>query len=144
MDARACPCARRREGVDAHASIHPSSPPLSRHQPRSPLLSACVIGQASVWRDLTANSLDQLDIALVPVLVIDGFRTSSHPCRPFCVFQWFIERGFTEGSLEQLPPARQRLYNAARGSKIYLKTLTGSRSVDAQELFWSSGKGPTG
>jgi len=66
------------------------------------------------------------------------FALSTH------TMQWFIERGFTEGSLEQLPPARQRLYNAARGSKIYLKTLTGSRSVDAQELFWSSGKGPTG
>ena len=39
-----------------------------------------------------------------------------------------------------LPASRQALYNHKRNSKIYSKALTTSRSVDADELFWSSAK----
>jgi amino-acid N-acetyltransferase len=36
---------------------------------------------------------------------------------------WFIEHGFVEGSLDELPQARQELYNFQRQSKIFLKSL---------------------
>jgi amino-acid N-acetyltransferase len=36
---------------------------------------------------------------------------------------WFIEQGFTEGSREALPQARQRLYNLQRNSKVFFKSL---------------------
>jgi amino-acid N-acetyltransferase len=36
---------------------------------------------------------------------------------------WFIEHGFVESSLEELPEARQRLYNFQRQSKIFIKKL---------------------
>ena len=36
---------------------------------------------------------------------------------------WFIEHGFAEGSVAQLPAERQRLYNYQRNSKIFLKQL---------------------
>jgi amino-acid N-acetyltransferase len=37
---------------------------------------------------------------------------------------WFLEQGFTENSLDTLPPARQALYNLQRNSKVFSKTLT--------------------
>ena len=36
---------------------------------------------------------------------------------------WFIEKGFTEGDLEQIPIQRRDMYNAQRNSKIYIKNL---------------------
>jgi len=36
---------------------------------------------------------------------------------------WFIEKGFVEGNLEQIPIQRRDMYNAQRNSKIYIKTL---------------------
>jgi len=36
---------------------------------------------------------------------------------------WFIARGYSEMSLEDLPPSRRASYNQARNSKIYQKTL---------------------
>ncbi|MGC9455969.1 MAG: amino-acid N-acetyltransferase [Halothiobacillaceae bacterium] len=36
---------------------------------------------------------------------------------------WFKERGFVEGAVEQLPVARQALYNFRRNSKIFRKRL---------------------
>jgi len=36
---------------------------------------------------------------------------------------WFIEKGFTEGSLDQIPIQRRDMYNAQRNSKIYIKNL---------------------
>ena len=37
---------------------------------------------------------------------------------------WFLERGFLESSLEDLPMAKQDLYNYRRNSKILVKKLT--------------------
>lgn len=37
---------------------------------------------------------------------------------------WFIEQGFKQGSLDQLPEQRQALYNYQRNSKIFVKSLT--------------------
>ncbi|MFK7829790.1 MAG: amino-acid N-acetyltransferase [Congregibacter sp.] len=37
---------------------------------------------------------------------------------------WFIEQGFAEGNLEQLPPGRQALYNLQRNSKVFQKRLS--------------------
>ena len=36
---------------------------------------------------------------------------------------WFIEQGFTECSVEQLPEYRQRLYNYQRRSKVFYKAV---------------------
>ncbi len=36
---------------------------------------------------------------------------------------WFLERGFIEGSIEQLPTERQKMYNFQRNSKVFVKTL---------------------
>jgi amino-acid N-acetyltransferase len=37
---------------------------------------------------------------------------------------WFLEQGFSENSLDTLPPERQALYNLQRNSKVFSKTLT--------------------
>lgn len=36
---------------------------------------------------------------------------------------WFLEQGFVESSLDELPPARQALYNLQRNSKVFTKAL---------------------
>ena len=36
---------------------------------------------------------------------------------------WFIERGFKEGTVEQLPEQKQALYNFQRRSKVFVKKL---------------------
>jgi len=36
---------------------------------------------------------------------------------------WFIEKGFVEGELEQIPIQRRDMYNARRNSRIYIKKL---------------------
>jgi amino-acid N-acetyltransferase len=36
---------------------------------------------------------------------------------------WFVERGFAEASVENLPQAKQGLYNYQRRSKVFIKTL---------------------
>jgi amino-acid N-acetyltransferase len=40
---------------------------------------------------------------------------------------WFRERGFLPGRVDDLPAARQRQYNAARNSQIYIKQLDAHR-----------------
>ena len=52
--------------------------------------------------------------------------------------QWFIERGFEEVGVNDLPPSRQKSYNYARRSKIYMKRLAGTRELDAEELMWEN------
>jgi len=58
----------------------------------------------------------------------------------FCLstntMQWFKERGFVEGSVEDLPPSRQKEYSWGRRSMVYLKKITDSRAVDEEELLW--------
>jgi amino-acid N-acetyltransferase len=36
---------------------------------------------------------------------------------------WFLEQGFVEGRLDELPAARRSLYNLQRRSKVFFKTL---------------------
>ncbi|MCI0356666.1 MAG: GNAT family N-acetyltransferase, partial [Acidobacteria bacterium] len=36
---------------------------------------------------------------------------------------WFIERGFREAALEDLPMGRQELYNFQRNSKVFTKAF---------------------
>ncbi|MCK8517048.1 amino-acid N-acetyltransferase [Methylonatrum kenyense] len=36
---------------------------------------------------------------------------------------WFQERGFVPGAIDDLPVARQRLYNLKRNSRVFVKTL---------------------
>ena len=50
--------------------------------------------------------------------------------------QWFLERAFTEVSLDALPERRVAIYDKARNSKIYMKSVSDStRLLDAEELF---------
>jgi amino-acid N-acetyltransferase len=39
---------------------------------------------------------------------------------------WFRERGFEPGRIDDLPIARQRLYNVRRSSQVYIKRLADS------------------
>ena len=36
---------------------------------------------------------------------------------------WFIEQGFVQGKIDDLPIAKQELYNYQRNSKIFIKAL---------------------
>jgi amino-acid N-acetyltransferase len=36
---------------------------------------------------------------------------------------WFLERGFTEQNVDNLPMERQKLYNFQRKSKVFSKAL---------------------
>jgi amino-acid N-acetyltransferase len=38
--------------------------------------------------------------------------------------QWFIEKGFSEAELDDLPDQRKGLYNMQRKSKVLLKQLS--------------------
>lgn len=50
--------------------------------------------------------------------------------------EWFVERGFVECSVTDLPESRRRVYNTRRKSKVFMKPLAGTREIDAEELFW--------
>ena len=49
--------------------------------------------------------------------------------------QWFEERGFEHSDPALLPPARR--YDAARGSKVYIKRLGSQRDIDEEEVLWN-------
>lgn len=38
--------------------------------------------------------------------------------------QWFVERGFREGCLDDLPPSKRSAYDQGRSSRIYVKDVT--------------------
>jgi len=38
--------------------------------------------------------------------------------------QWFQERGYHQGSIDDLPPKRRTLYNQARNSRVFVKDLS--------------------
>lgn len=50
-------------------------------------------------------------------------------------FHWFLERGFREGTVDDLPPEKRSQYNYARKPKIYTKNLVSQREVDEEELL---------
>jgi len=50
--------------------------------------------------------------------------------------QFFIERGFKEARVQDLPPKKQDMYNEKRMSKIYSKEIKGTRHLDSEELLW--------
>jgi len=60
----------------------------------------------------------------------------------FCLsthtMQWFVERGFKEVPVHVLPESRMQAYNWKRNSKCFLKPLSNTRDLDAQELFWGA------
>jgi amino-acid N-acetyltransferase len=51
--------------------------------------------------------------------------------------EWFVERGFEEATVADLPPSRQATYNHKRASKIYIKKIESDRDLDASELWWN-------
>lgn len=48
--------------------------------------------------------------------------------------QWFIERGFKQGTLDDLPPSKRDGYDVSRSSKVYVKKLDSIPS-EIQERF---------
>jgi amino-acid N-acetyltransferase len=42
---------------------------------------------------------------------------------------WFIERGFVEAGVDQLPKKKQSLYNYQRRSKVFLKKLARTKQA---------------
>lgn len=52
--------------------------------------------------------------------------------------QWFQERGFKQVPVSVLPASRVQAYNWRRNSKCFVKNLSSSRDLDAQELFWGA------
>lgn len=51
--------------------------------------------------------------------------------------EWFVERGFQQLTVEELPPNRQATYDQKRASKIYMKKITSCRDLDESELWWN-------
>ncbi|CAB9518189.1 Amino-acid acetyltransferase [Seminavis robusta] len=51
--------------------------------------------------------------------------------------EWFVERGFTQVTVDKLPPSRQATYNHKRASQIYMKDINSSRDLDQSELWWN-------
>lgn len=51
--------------------------------------------------------------------------------------EWFVERGFKEVPVGDLPPSRQANYNRKRKSKIYMKKIKNVRDLDTAELWWN-------
>ncbi len=66
----------------------------------------------------------------------DTDQVHSPPQITTSTMQWFLERGFEEVGVESLPESRRDIYNWQRKSKIYMKNLSTSRDLDAEELFW--------
>merc|ERR1711974_81768 len=48
--------------------------------------------------------------------------------------QWFVERGFREAPLEELPRSKRRSYDVSRSSRIYVKHLD-TLSTEVMERF---------
>ena len=50
--------------------------------------------------------------------------------------QWFMERGFREVGIDELPLSRRTVYNHKRRSKVYMKNIRSMRDIDTEELIW--------
>jgi amino-acid N-acetyltransferase len=51
---------------------------------------------------------------------------------------WFIERGFYEGTLDDLPAAKRNVVDRKRNSRVYMMQLQGTRQLDELELLTAS------
>lgn len=79
---------------------------------------------------------NQQDLFLFNVLLLLMVCPSySHYHSYFLNNTRLLYRGFVLSDPSLLPPTRQ--YNAARGSKVYIKQLGSQRDVDAEELMWN-------
>jgi len=50
-------------------------------------------------------------------------------------FEWFLERGFREGTRNDMPPSRAAAYSTGRGSKIFFKQLNSPRAIDSEDVL---------
>eukprot|EP00127_Corallochytrium_limacisporum_P000746 Clim_evm32s25 gene=Clim_evmTU32s25 len=48
--------------------------------------------------------------------------------------QWFMERGYRNVGIDDLPPTKRAKYNHKRNSKIYMKELKGTKNID-EDVF---------
>ena len=93
---------------------------------------ACLVVAPSYRRQGCGDAmLGFMERTAVAAGVSNLFALSTH------TMQWFMERGFRQVSVDELPPRRVAIYDRGRGSKIYMKTLSSPRLLDAEELFWS-------
>ncbi len=79
---------------------------------------ACVAVHPSYQKQGRANELLQhIEQQCAAKQIRQLFILTTHTAH------WFIEKGFVEGSLEQIPIQRRHMYNVQRNSKIYIKQL---------------------
>jgi len=50
-------------------------------------------------------------------------------------FEWFLERGFVEGNVKDLPPSRAANYNVGRKSKVFFKPLSNIKDIDNEDMI---------
>ena len=78
----------------------------------------CLVVQSQYRRQGCGDAmLSFLERTAAAARVQHLFALSTH------TMQWFVERGFTQCSLQDLPERRVALYNHGRASKIYIKPL---------------------
>ena len=51
---------------------------------------------------------------------------------------WFMDRGFQERPPQALPPKKLATYDNRRNPKVYFKKIEDAKSVDAEEVMWST------
>ncbi len=79
---------------------------------------ACVAVHSNYQRQGRASELlDHIEQQCMQKDIQTLFILTTHTAH------WFIEKGFSEGKLEQIPMRRRDMYNVQRNSKIYIKNL---------------------
>ncbi len=79
---------------------------------------ACVAVHPDYQRQGRANELLQhIEQECLQKQITRLFILTTHTAH------WFIEKGFIEGKLDEIPVQRRDMYNAQRNSKIYIKAL---------------------
>ena len=79
---------------------------------------ACIVTHADYRGDGRAQRLlAELEAEALAQGLADVFVLTTQTAH------WFVEQGFAEVTLDELPPARQALYNLQRNSKVFRKEL---------------------
>ena len=103
---------------------------LKRYSARCAEIGCLVVAPSYRRQGCGDALLGFIERTAVAAGVVELFALSTH------TMQWFLERGFEQVGLSALPETRRAIYDHARGSKIYMKSLRSMRMIDAEELFW--------
>jgi amino-acid N-acetyltransferase len=49
---------------------------------------------------------------------------------------WFVERGFKQKDISELPISKRDVIDMSRNSKPFIKVIKDERELDTEELFW--------